>query len=98
VESSNLTLTLDIVVATALVGLAWTILVTRDLFKAVVLYIVFGLLMSVAWIRLEAPDIALAEAAIGAGLTGALLLSAIRQLQRGPDPGEQPNEVPCDER
>ena len=36
--------------------------------------------MAMAWIRLDAPDIALAEAAIGAGLTGALLLAAWARL------------------
>ncbi len=37
-------------------------------------------MLSLVWVRLDAPDIALAEAAIGAGLTGALLLSALARL------------------
>jgi uncharacterized MnhB-related membrane protein len=37
--------------------------------------------MALAWARLGAPDIALAEAAIGAGLTGALLLDAVGHLR-----------------
>ena len=41
-----------------------------------------SLLMSLAWARLAAPDIGLAEAAIGAGLTGALLLDAYGVLRR----------------
>jgi energy-converting hydrogenase B subunit D len=45
------------------------------------MFIVFGLLMALAWARLDAPDIALAEAAIGAGLTGALLLDALGALR-----------------
>jgi len=76
---------LDVLLAAAVVGLAWTALASRDLFRSVVLYIVFGLLMALAWARLRAPDIALAEAAIGAGLTGALLLDAVAQLGRGAD-------------
>ena len=40
------------------------------------MFIAFGLLMALAWVRLDATDIALAEAAIGAGITGALLLDA----------------------
>jgi uncharacterized MnhB-related membrane protein len=65
------------------VWLAWQVLATRDLFKAVVLFIAFGLLMSMAWVRLQAPDIAMAEAAIGTGLTGALLLDAVGHLEVG---------------
>ncbi len=62
-----------------LLGLAWQALKSPDLFKAIVLFIAFGLAMALAWVRLQAIDIALAEAAIGAGLTGALLLKALAQ-------------------
>jgi len=72
---------LDVVLALALIGLAWGALASVDLFKAVVLFIAFGLVMALVWVRLNAPDIALAEAAIGAGLTGALLLAAYAKLR-----------------
>jgi energy-converting hydrogenase B subunit D len=68
---------LDLVLAIALLGLAWGCLTQPNLFRAVVLFIVLGLVMAIAWTRLGAPDIALVEAAIGAGLTGALLLDAM---------------------
>jgi len=73
----------DGLLALALVWLAWQATRAADLFHAVVSFIVFGLLMALAWVRLEAPDIALAEAAIGAGATGALLLSALDRLATG---------------
>jgi multisubunit Na+/H+ antiporter MnhB subunit len=79
----------DALLATALLWIAWQALHSRDLFRAVVLFISFGLLMALAWVRLGAPDIALAEGAIGAGITGALLLDAVRQLgdrDRSPRP------------
>ena len=79
-----LTWTFDLILGGGLVWLAWQVLATSDLFKAVVLFIAFGLLMSMAWVRLQAPDIALAEAAIGTGLTGALLLDAVGHLEVGP--------------
>jgi energy-converting hydrogenase B subunit D len=81
---------LDLVLAVALVWLAWRVLTTAEAFTAVVLFIAFGLLMALTWVRLDAPDIALAEAAIGAGLTGALLLDALRQLARRPAVGARP--------
>lgn len=59
-----------------LLTLAAAVLHTRQLYTSVVLFIAFGLLLALTWARLGAPDLALAEAAIGAGLTGALLLSA----------------------
>lgn len=71
----------DLFLGVGLLYLAWATLAATDLFKAIVLFITFGLLMSIAWVRLNAIDIALAEAAIGAGLTGALLLSALSKIQ-----------------
>lgn len=76
----------DLILGVSLVWLCWRVLSTRDLFKAVVLFIVFGLLMALAWVRLQAPDIALAEAAIGSGLTGALMLDAVGQITGRPFP------------
>lgn len=71
----------DCLLGLGLLWLAWRALASPELFQAIVLFISFGLLMALAWVRLNAPDVALAEAAIGAGLTGALLLSAWARLQ-----------------
>ncbi len=71
----------DTVLGASLLWLAWRALNSPDLFKATVLFISFGLLMALVWVRLNAPDVALAEAAIGAGLTGALLLAALARLR-----------------
>lgn len=83
-------LALDVPLAAALLWVAWRSLTTPDLFKAVVLFITYGLLMALAWVRLGAPDIALAEAAIGAGLTGALLLDAAGQMDRSVEERPRP--------
>lgn len=76
-----MSLAFDLLLVLALLWSAWGSLSTRDLARAVVMFIVFGLLVALAWARLGAPDIALAEAAIGAGLTGALLLDALGALK-----------------
>ena len=71
---------IDGLLALAIVALAVGALSVRSLFTGVVLFIALGLLLALAWVRLDAPDLALAEAAIGAGLAGALLLAAVRRL------------------
>jgi uncharacterized MnhB-related membrane protein len=75
---------LDIAFCFSLVWLAWNALVSPNLFRATVLFIVYGMVMAIVWARLMAPDIALAEAAIGAGITGALLLSTLDALSGTP--------------
>lgn len=67
----------DVVLGVLLLVLATAALHARTLYASAVLFIAFGLLLALTWARLGAPDLALAEAAIGAGLTGALLLSAL---------------------
>lgn len=72
----------DAVLASLLLALAVGALHARNRYAGVLLFIAFGLVLALIWARLGAPDLALAEAAIGAGLTGVLLLSALaRQAQ-----------------
>jgi energy-converting hydrogenase B subunit D len=87
-------LLLDALLVAVLLWLAWAALASRDLFRGIVLFIAFGLVLAMAWVRLGAPDVALAEAAIGAGLTGALLLATWGRLPGPGDDGEseQPPE------
>lgn len=70
----------DSLTGMGLLLMAWRALASPQLFRAIVMFVAFGLLMAIAWVRLDAPDIALAEVAIGAGLTGALLLAALARL------------------
>lgn len=72
----------DGLLVVVLVVLAWRSLNDRDLFRAVIKFIALGLLIALAWVRLRAPDVALAEAAVGSGLTGALILSALVRMRR----------------
>lgn len=72
----------DWILLLVVVTLAWRALNDRDLFRGVIKFIALGLLLAVAWVRLRAPDVALAEAAVGSGLTGALILSALVRMRR----------------
>jgi uncharacterized MnhB-related membrane protein len=81
-EEVAMMLAFDLLLVIAMVGLAGAAVFSRDLFRSVILFMVFGLLMALAWARLRAPDVALTEAALGAGVTGALLLHAMRAFSR----------------
>ncbi len=75
-------LSFDLLLAIALIALAVAALRARDLFKGIVIFMLFGLLVAIAWVRVHAPDLALAEAAIGSGITGALFLGALSRIER----------------
>ena len=61
------------------------------LLSAVILYTSFGLLLSVVWLLLEAPDLAITEAALGAGVTGILFFLTLQQINalKGTKNGEK---------
>jgi uncharacterized MnhB-related membrane protein len=76
-------LLLDLMLAAGVLIIAVLSLTAARIFTCVVLFISLGLLVTIIWARLNAWDVAIAEVAIGAGLTGSMLLSALRQLQGG---------------
>ena len=73
-------LLVDVILAVGLVALSLRVVTGGELFRDIVVFIVFGLVVALSWARLGSPDLALAEAAIGAGVTGALMLMAYRRL------------------
>jgi energy-converting hydrogenase B subunit D len=72
----------DVLLAGALVWTAARALGSANLLTAIALFVAFGLLMTLVWVRLAAPDVALAEAGIGTGFSGALFFAAIARLRR----------------
>ena len=69
--------------ALAVLSVAGWTLAVRSSFAAVVGFVAYGLLLSLVWVRLGAVDVALTEAALGAGATGVLLLFAVVRLRGG---------------
>jgi multisubunit Na+/H+ antiporter MnhB subunit len=72
---------LEIALAAVVLGLAIWAIAARETYAAVVGFIAYGLLLSLIWMRLDAVDVALTEAAIGGGLGGVLLLGAAARLK-----------------
>ncbi|MGL4997020.1 MAG: hydrogenase subunit MbhD domain-containing protein [Deefgea sp.] len=61
--------------------LATWIIAVRDTFSAAIGFAIYGLLLALVWVRLDAIDAALTEAAIGGGLSGILLIGAAMRLR-----------------
>jgi multisubunit Na+/H+ antiporter MnhB subunit len=79
----------DALLALLLLWLAWRAVAEASLFRAVVSFVALGLVLALTWFRLGAPDLALAEAAVGSGLTGALMLMALRRRSDRPPPSAE---------
>ena len=55
---------------------------TKDLLGAVIIFASYSLIMATIWLILRAPDIAMAEAAIGAGVTSIMFIATISRTNR----------------
>ena len=87
----------DLMLGVSIIVLAVVVLRVTDALTMIATFIIFGLLCALAWVRLSAPDVALAEAAIGAGVTGALLLRTLHALRDGGrGDGRSPSVRPAD--
>lgn len=77
-----MSIALNLALCALILGVALAAVAGAGVFRAVIFFITYGLFVAVAWARLGAYDVALAEAAIGAGLTGVLLLTAHGRLRK----------------
>ena len=72
----------DAMLCLLLVGTAVSAVAGRDLFASIAFFVTYGILIGLAWLRLGAIDVALAEVAIGAGATGRLPVDRPREPRR----------------
>ena len=54
--------------------------VTKDLLTSIIIFMAQSVAMSVVWILLRAPDLAITEAAVGAGITTLLMFVTLKKL------------------
>lgn len=59
---------------------AVSVSLTKNLLSAVIIFMTQSLALCVVWILLEAPDLAITEAAVGAGVTSLLLFAALKRI------------------
>jgi uncharacterized MnhB-related membrane protein len=72
----------EFILMSFLVILATTVVFTRDLLAATVVFLVYSLIMAIVFTLLKAPDVALTEAAVGAGITTLLFIITIAKTTR----------------
>lgn len=54
--------------------------IAKDLLVSVIIFMAYSLLMSILWILLQSPDLAITEAAVGAGVTGTLFFITLKKI------------------
>ena len=54
---------------------------SKNLLVSVVIDMAFSLVMSIIWLILESPDLAITEAAVGAGVTSILFFVTLKKIR-----------------
>ena len=54
---------------------------TKNLLQAVIIFMSYSSIMCILWILMESPDLAITEAAVGAGISGILFLMTLKKIQ-----------------
>lgn len=63
-----------------LVACAIAASLSKNLLNTILIFMSYSLVMSVIWILLESPDLAITEAAVGAGVTTVLFLVTLKKI------------------
>ena len=64
-----------------LVVCALAVSFTKSLLNAVLVFMSYSLIMSIIWVLLESPDLAVTEAAVGAGVTSVLFFITLKKIE-----------------
>ncbi len=79
-----------------LIVCAVSVSVNRNLLASIIIFMSFSLIMSVLWLTLEAPDLAITEAAVGAGVTSLLFFATLKKIHAiKAEDDENPDEEPA---
>ena len=53
---------------------------SKNLLNSILIFMSYSLIMSIIWILLESPDLAITEAAVGAGITSILFFVTLKKI------------------
>ncbi len=60
---------------------AVAVCITRSLIKSIIIFMSQSVVMSIIWLLLESPDLAITEAAVGAGVTSLLFFVTLKKIR-----------------
>ena len=83
----TLTVIFRTILLVLLIVCAVVVNLTPNLLQAVVIFMSYSSIMCVIWLLMESPDLAITEAAVGAGVSGTLFLMTLKKI-RAQDSGD----------
>lgn len=65
---------------------------SKNLLNSILIFMSYSLVMSIIWILLESPDLAITEAAVGAGVTSVLFFVTLKKIHAMGEEDEEADE------
>jgi energy-converting hydrogenase B subunit D len=72
--------TFRLILLISLVICAIATAIVKKPMQAIIIYMAYSVIMSVIWMLLQSPDLAITEAAVGAGVTGILFFVTLHRI------------------
>ena len=72
---------IDIAIPLFLVACGIAVIMMKDLLSSIMVFTVYSLVMAIEWVRLNAVDVAITEAAVGAGITTVLFMAVLSKTR-----------------
>lgn len=71
---------LEYILLIFLVACAIAVSFSKNLLNSIIIFMSYSLVMSIIWTLLESPDLAITEAAVGAGVTSLLFFMTLKKI------------------
>ncbi|MDD6035218.1 MAG: DUF4040 domain-containing protein [Lachnospiraceae bacterium] len=71
---------MEIILLSFLVVCAISVALSKNLLTSIVIFMAYSVIMSIIWMILESPDLAITEAAVGAGVTSVLFYITLKKI------------------
>ena len=71
-----------IILLISLIVCAIAVFFIKDVLTSIVVFMSYSSIMAVIWILLQAPDLAITEAAVGAGVTSVLFFITLKRINQ----------------
>lgn len=70
----------NIILLVFLIVCAVSVSFSKNLLNSILIFMSYSLIMSIIWVLLESPDLAITEAAVGAGVTSILFFVTLKKI------------------
>lgn len=71
----------EIILLVCLIVCALSVGFAKDLLTSIIIFMSYSLIMCVIWVLLQSPDLAITEAAVGAGVTSILFFITLKKIR-----------------